>query len=266
MLFLKLGGSLLTDKTGVEAVRPSVLARLADEIAQARAARPDLRLLIGHGAGSYGHVAAAKYGTRQGVATAVQWQGFAEVHASMARLNGLVMEALLAAGVPALSLPPLALTGCENGRVVRIAAAPIQAALDAGLVPVIHGDVAFDAALGGTIVSTEEVMMALADRLRPSWLLLAGEVAGVLDLAGNLIPAITPESLPQIEAALGGSRGADVTGGMSSKVQGMLQLVARFPQMRVRIFSGLADGTVQRALAEPETAVGTMVSHSTYSG
>ena len=49
MIFLKLGGSLITDKTGVEAARPAVLARLAAEIAAARAAQPGLPLLIGHG-------------------------------------------------------------------------------------------------------------------------------------------------------------------------------------------------------------------------
>ncbi|MEW5988076.1 MAG: uridylate kinase, partial [Chloroflexota bacterium] len=86
-LFLKLGGSLITDKTGVEAVRPDVLARLAGEIQRAWASRPGLRLVIGHGSGSFGHVAAARYGTRRGVYTSEQWRGLAEVAATAARLN-----------------------------------------------------------------------------------------------------------------------------------------------------------------------------------
>ena len=166
MIFLKLGGSLITDKTGVEIVQHSVLAGLAAEIAAARAARPDLQILLGHGSGSFGHVAAAKYGTRQGVQTAVQWHGFAEVSSAASRLSKIVTDALLAADVPALSLQPSASAVCVNGRIHQIATEPIRLAFAHNLVPVIHGDVAFDTQQGGTIISTEEVMMALAEELR----------------------------------------------------------------------------------------------------
>ncbi|MBK8987835.1 MAG: isopentenyl phosphate kinase family protein [Chloroflexi bacterium] len=258
MIFLKLGGSLITDKTGVEAIRQDVLARVAAEIAAARATRAG-RLVIGHGGGSFGHVAAARFGTRQGVQTAVQWHGFAEVHAAMVRLNRLVVEALLAAGVPALGLAPSALALCENGSITHIASQPVRAALDAGLVPVIFGDVAFDAAQGGTIVSTEEVMMALAAALRPSWLLLAGEVPGVLDSQGRVVAAISQDNYDEVAAALGGSRGTDVTGGMAAKVHSMLRLVAEHPHLAIRIFSGLEEGLVTRLVVDGATAVGTLI-------
>lgn len=259
MLFLKLGGSLITDKTGVEVVRRDVLARLAAEIAAARTANPNLQLVVGHGGGSFGHVAAARHNTRQGVQTAVEWLSFAEVHAAMARLNPLVVEALLAAGVPAMSVQPSVLAWCENGRIISINATPVQTALKAGLVPVIYGDVAFDSQQGGTIISTEEIMAALASELQPDWLLLAGVTEGVLDQAGQLIPVITPQNLPQIEAALGGSHGTDVTGGMASKVREMLALTEQHLALQVRIFSGLAAGNVNRVVVVPETAVGTLI-------
>jgi isopentenyl phosphate kinase len=260
VIFLKLGGSLITDKTGVEAARVDVLARLAAEIAAARRENPGLRLVVGHGGGSFGHVAAAKHGTRQGVVTAEQWLGFAEVHAAMARLNRLVTEALLAAGAPALSLQPSASALCENGRLTHMAVAPVLAALAAGLVPVIYGDVAFDAAIGGTIISTEEVMMALAADVQPSWLLLAGEVPGVLDETGAVIPLITAANFAQIQAALGGSRGTDVTGGMASKVKSMLALAAERPFLAIRILSGLQEGLIGQAIVWPDRAGGTRIS------
>jgi isopentenyl phosphate kinase len=161
-IFLKLGGSLLTDKTAVEAVRAAVLARLAAEIALARQALPGLRLLLGHGSGSFGHVAAARHGTRQGVSNPAQWRGLAEVSDAAARLNRLVVAALLAADVPALSLQPSASARCVNGRIQHLAPEPVEAALAAGLLPVVYGDVAFDSGQGGTIISTEEIMSYLA--------------------------------------------------------------------------------------------------------
>ncbi|HUM68649.1 MAG TPA: uridylate kinase, partial [Chloroflexota bacterium] len=125
-----------------------------------------------------------------------------------------------------------------------------------------HGDVAFDAVRGGTIVSTEEVMMALAAAgLRPSWLLLAGETEGVYGLHGRVIPHISAATLSQVEAALGGSRGADVTGGMASKVQSMLALTAQFSTLSVRVFSGLHPGTLAQTLCQPDAANGTTIRH-----
>ena len=70
-IFLKLGGSLITDKTKVERVRHDVLTRLVEEVAQARRDHPALRLVLGQGSGSFGHVAAARHGTRQGVSCVV---------------------------------------------------------------------------------------------------------------------------------------------------------------------------------------------------
>ncbi|MEZ4518314.1 MAG: hypothetical protein R3C44_16330 [Chloroflexota bacterium] len=108
LLFLKLGGSLITDKTGVEKLRADVLARVAAEIAAARQENPSLQLVLGHGSGSFGHVAAAQYQTRQGVHTVEQWQGYAVVSDAAARLNRLVVASLRAADVPAGTIPPSA--------------------------------------------------------------------------------------------------------------------------------------------------------------
>jgi isopentenyl phosphate kinase len=258
-IFLKLGGSLITDKTKVEVVRGDVLSRLATEIAKARRENSSLRLLLGHGSGSFGHVAAAKHGTRQGVANAAGWRGFAEVSDAAARLNRLLMTALLAADVPAVSLPPSASVLCENGRIQQIAVENVEAALDAGLLPVIYGDVAFDSVRGGTIVSTEEVMMAMVGRLRPSWLLLAGETAGVYDTQQQIIPTISQDNYAVVAAALRGSRGTDVTGGMATKVEGMLALLGQFPHLSVRIFSGLESENVRQTLLNPAQAGGTLL-------
>lgn len=258
-LFLKLGGSLITDKMAVETVRSQVLARVAQEIHQARQTQPKLALLVGHGSGSFGHVVAARYSTRQGVQTAAQWRGFAEVSATAARLNKLVTEALLQAGVDAVSLQPSASAVCEDGRITAMATAPVKMALAAGLVPVVYGDVAFDTVRGGTIISTEEIMVFLAKALRPSWLLLAGETGGVYNLQKKIIPRITPANIDDIQNALGGSRGTDVTGGMASKVRSMLALVAAHRQLTIRIFSGLKTGELTRVLLQPQEASGTII-------
>jgi len=257
LIFLKLGGSLLTDKTGTEALRADVLDRLAGEIARAYEARPGLRLVLGHGSGSFGHRAAARYGTRQGVSGSAAWHGFAAVGDAAARLNRHVIAALLRAGVPAISLSPLASAAVEAGRLRSLAVEPIAAALTAGLLPVVYGDVAFDVARGGTIISTEEVLDFLAHALAPSWLLLAGDTPGVLDLNKQVIPLITRATLPGIAPALRGSEGTDVTGGMAGKVTAVLDMLDHRPGLRARIFSGLEPDRLRQLLLAPATAAGT---------
>lgn len=259
IIFLKLGGSLITNKLAVESLRQDVLERIAAEIAAARQENPHMTLVLGHGSGSFGHVAAAKYNTRAGVKTAEQWRGFIEVSDAALRLNRRVAAALLDAGVPVISLSPSASAECDEGVLQRLATTPIRAALTAGLVPLIHGDVAFDAVLGGTIISTEEVMIHLVDHLRPQWLLLAGETEGVYDEEEVLINIITPKNFETIRSALGGSLGTDVTGGMVSKVTGMLDLVREHTQLTIKIFSGLQKGSIQQLLTKPETEMGTII-------
>src|SRR5512139_2229837 len=143
-IFLKLGGSLITDKTKVEHARKPVIRRLALEIKAAREARPDLHIVLGHGSGSFGHVAAKKHGTRAGIKDGSGWQGYAEVAASAARLNQIVTDVFLAAGVPVVSLPPSASARCVDGRLAYLDTFVLRAALEHGLVPLVQGDVALD--------------------------------------------------------------------------------------------------------------------------
>ncbi|NPV66786.1 MAG: uridylate kinase [Anaerolineae bacterium] len=259
LTFVKLGGSLITDKRGVEVFHAERTAALARAIQQARQARPDLQLVIGHGSGSFGHVAAHRHQTAAGVRTAAEWEGFAEVARAAGRLNRLVTDALAGAGIPVWNLQPSASAECADGALQRLEVRPLQVALEHGLVPLVYGDVALDTVRGGTIVSTEALFFFLAPVLRPERVVLLGEVAGVLDPAGRVIPRITPLDLPEIEVALGGSHGVDVTGGMASKVRDMVALVTAIPGLTVQIVSGLDADLVRQVLVTPDSAAGTVI-------
>jgi isopentenyl phosphate kinase len=260
LIFLKLGGSLITDKNQPRTPRREVLARIGSEIASARAAQPGLPLLIGHGSGSFGHTAAKKHGTRQGVRTAEEWLGFAEVWKEARALNQIVVAALQDAGLPVIAFPPSASVIARDGRPRLWDLAPIQAAISAGLVPMINGDTIFDEQRGGTILSTEDLFFYLARQLHPRRILLAGLEAGVwadFPACTQLIHTITPEDFPLLATKIGGSASVDVTGGMLEKVKSMLSLVQEEHGLEVMIFSGLLPGGIRDSLlgAAPGTQV-----------
>lgn len=265
LVFLKLGGSLITDKTLEEAARPSVIRRLAVEVAGALTASPGLRLVLGHGSGSFGHVVGKRYGTRHGVRDAVGWRGFAETAAAAQRLNRQVSDAFWQAGVPVWSVQPSATAHCRDGELMALDDRPISEALEHGLVPLVYGDVALDEVRGGTIISTEEIFAWLARRLKPDRIVLAGAVPGVMRAdscqadGGQVIAEITPQRLVKLGPVLGGSHGTDVTGGMLAKVQAMCALVEELPGLEVRLITGEVEGLLAQVLCNAALESGTVI-------
>lgn len=251
LVFLKLGGSLITDKRIPHTARIEVLDRISEEIREARQQLPDLKILLGHGSGSFGHMAASQYGTRDGVKTAEEWQGFAAVWQEARALNDLVMASLARAGLPVIALSPSAQVLTRAHTIIEWNTAQISASIERGLLPVIFGDVVFDEEIGGTILSTEEEFEYLAERLSPSRILLAGIEKGIwkdFPQRSEIFERITPANWHDLSAHLLASENPDVTGGMRSKVASMLNLVKAVHCREVCIFSGLEKRSILEVL------------------
>ena len=276
LVFLKLGGSLITDKTQPYTPLLDMMDDLALQIATTLQTQPNLRLVIGHGAGSFGHVAASEYKTREGYPRPSPlahrerdqneenyWEGFAEVWYQASSLNRYVMKALHKANVRAISLPPSSSVISSDGKVSVWETTPIRMALSSRMVPVIFGDVVFDEIRGGTILSTEDLFMHLARALSPERILLAGLEAAVWEdfpARTKKLEKITPQIFDTISAGIGKAEGADVTGGMESKVRQMLELIENNRELTIQIFSGTEPGNIVRALTG-ET-LGTVIAES----
>ncbi len=260
LVFLKLGGSLITDKYLASTPRLEIIDRLAHEINAVFTSQPDLRLIIGHGSGSFGHVAANRYGTRQGVNTQAEWKGFAEVWRQAHHLNQIVIESLVNTGLPVVAFPPSAGVITEDGQVKKWDTTALEACLQHNLIPVVNGDVVIDTRRGGTIVSTEEIFAHLATRLKPKRILLAGIERGVwVDFPDctKLIDVIDLGNFTEMSTKLQGSAAIDVTGGMYQKVSSMFDLARSLPGLEINIFSGIEPGSLQKTMlgSRPGTVI-----------
>ena len=142
---------------------------------------------------------------------------------------------------------------------------PLKEVLRHGLVPVVFGDVSVDANQGMSIVSTETLFDNLARELTPSRIILVGQVDGVYnaDPATNpdaeLIEDIDRVNWDTVEAVLGSSAGADVTGGMYTKVRDMYRLTLAMPPMQAMVISGDEPGNVEAVLKGQMVSFGTLI-------
>jgi isopentenyl phosphate kinase len=251
IVFLKLGGSLITDKGQPYTSRPDRLKDIASQIASSLKQDSSLKLILGHGSGSFGHEAARLHDTRSGVKGSEAWLAFAEVWYQASRLNRIVVDTLHHAGLPTITVSPASSVIAHDGKPFRWDTTPIRNALENGLLPVIHGDVAFDDVRGGTILSTEDLFAHLAGIFHPERILLAGLELGVwADFPERkvLIPELTPAGFSGCLPGNGRAEGSDVTGGMQSKVSSMLALVEEHPGLDVFIFSGELPQAIFRLL------------------
>ncbi|MCG8349897.1 MAG: isopentenyl phosphate kinase [Chloroflexales bacterium] len=265
LTFIKFGGSAITDKQGQEAPDMPVIQALAADVQAALAVRSDNTLLLGHGSGSFGHSYAAQYGIHRGLDASANWMGFALTAAAALRLNRIIVDALLAAGVPALSLQPSASLASAAGKLVNWQIEPICRALDHKLVPVIHGDVAFDTMQGSAIISTEALFthVALNTPLRPARIVLVGENAVYTadphrHTGAEPIPLITEKNIGLVLHGTESSHAVDVTGGMRSKLELMWQLVQAIPQLEIHLI-GPTSGLLARVLQGEAAGEGTVI-------
>jgi isopentenyl phosphate kinase len=259
VIFLKLGGSLITEKGQQETALPEVIFNLLSDLKRYLQSNPEQKILLGHGSGSFGHYAAAKYNTRNGVHTFAEWQGFHEVWESARKLNQIVIEISKQVDLKLISFPPSAGLLSKNGQVVNWNTQPIERALDSGLIPLVYGDVVFDEVLGGTIFSTEELFAYLADILKPTRILLAGkEKAVYADYPINQQRIDHISRSAPLENYLHPSQNQDVTGGMRSKVAQMQTIALANPGTIVEIFGYNQPGELFSALSGSHS--GTIIS------
>jgi isopentenyl phosphate kinase len=245
---LKIGGSILTDKNRELTARQDEIKRVAREIA----AHPDDLVLV-HGAGSFGHIPAKKYGLPH----EFNRQGLSVTHSSVAKLSEKVVEALSQAGVDCLPVHPLSCLLLRGGRIDSFFMEPIKEMLKNGIMPVLHGDVAMDATGKAAIVSGDQLVAYIAKALQAEIVAVGSNVDGVL-LSGRPLSSITREELSQVQSAIGGSAGVDVTGGMSGKLLELLDLADM--GIDSMIFNAGIEGNIARVLSGE--CVGTRIGRS----
>ncbi len=255
---LKIGGSVITDKSGELAAKTGEIDRLTQEIQEANVKN----LIIVHGGGSFGHPVAERYAIKDGYKEEGQKIGFSETHHYMTVLNGLFMDALIWHNVPAMSITPSSCIITENGRIKMFEDASLRTLLKMNFTPVLYGDAVFDTKLGFTILSGDQLVSTLAIRFNANRIVIGVDEDGIYDAdpkaekAAKMFERMTLQELKKLQGKTAKTTTRDVTGGMPGKIAELIPAVEK--NIPVLIVNASKPRYVYKAL-QGETVRGTKV-------
>jgi len=255
---IKLGGSVVTDKGSDQlTVRRDVVKRLADEIASCHIDR----LVLVHGAGSFGHRIVKRTRIDSGFAVPGALAAWAETARLQYLLAAEVAEIFIATGIPCIVCQASASAQLRSRQLQSMDVEVARAILELGGVPQFYGVPAVDGVQGIAILSGDQIAPFLAQRLGIGIVIHGTDVDGVFESDPAHGPAaqvrrIHRGNASSLLAALGGSSHVDVTGGMHGKVESLLQWAQH--GVTARIVDATRPGRLAQALAGED--VGTLVS------
>ena len=155
LILVKLGGSVITDKSRPFYAKEKMIVRLGLEIIQAQKHYKG-KIVIGHGSGSFGHVAATKYQTHKGLVNRNSLKGLSETADAASRINRIVINNLKLQGLNVVSFAPASFIIAKGGNLAKFFCEPIVLCLEIGGIPIVYGDVVMDSKMGFTIFSAEK--------------------------------------------------------------------------------------------------------------
>lgn len=206
MILVKLGGSVITNKSRPLSPRPAAIARIARALR--RIGEPVIAV---HGGGSFGHYWSVRYKMHTRAA-GYDARGVAAVKNSMVALNRLVLDGFLAERLRPYALPPGSITSGQS--VDRRGALEAARIAEAGMIPVTFGDAMWAGRRRTFILSGDRIMSMLAEVLRPRLCVFALGEEGVYDQTMRRVIAELPAGArPRVDRVK-----MDVTGGMARKL------------------------------------------------
>jgi isopentenyl phosphate kinase len=225
MFIVKFGGSIITEKAKDCCFRQEVMDDLA-----AQMKRASEKVILVHGAGSFGHILAKQYNLNSGFKKKNQLQGFALTQAQVQRLNNLVLASLQNHSLTAVSIPPHAIITLRNHQVSRFDFSVFEQYLKQGFLPVTFGDVALDTILGFSICSGDLLVELLAVHFKPEKVIFVMDEDGLYTANPKTNPDarfIETATLKELRTlATTSNKHADVTRGMEGKLAS-IQRIAR---------------------------------------
>lgn len=244
MILVKLGGSVITDKKKLCTFKKETAKRLAKEIKES-----GKKVILVHGAGSFGHILAKKYGIGEGFKNRKQIKAIAEVQRDVKTLNLKILNLLIEAGINAISLPPSSVAYFKNKKLEKMNINLFEKYLALGFTPITFGDIVLDLETGFSICSGDDLMVELSRKLKPEKAIFVTDEDGIysqnpkINKNAVLLKNIDAKNYLSIKFQ---KNVDDVTGGMFGKIETAIK-ISKFG-IDCYIINGEKEGRLKNAL------------------
>ena len=248
LILIKLGGSLITDKTKINVARLNVIANIAKQVKEIVENNKNLSLIIATGAGGFGHPVAKIYEHNLE-------KGLPFIKDAVKKINQIVVSSLIKEKVKAVSVEPSEIIKCKNGEMVELLDGYIVSLLENNIIPVFHADLIKDQVKGISILSMDRFLVDAALRFKNKGfnvekVIFCGTTDGVLDSQGKTINNINNKNFSQFKSYFYSNKEVDISGGMRGKVKECLRLINE--NIPCLIINGQKENNLRKAILEEE--------------
>ncbi len=181
LIVLKLGGSLLTDKSTPYKLREDILKAVAAEIKECIDLGLIKSLVIVHGVGSFGHPPVLKYNLHKGFRNKDQLISMSKTQQIVNEFRKTIATTFLEEGVPINLMHASSMVVGNKMVITDYIFNALKGFLSLGMVPLIGGDMMYDTSMGFSVCSGDQLAVVLSRVLHAKQLLFATDVSGVFD-------------------------------------------------------------------------------------
>jgi len=255
---LKLGGSLLTDKSKPYSLRKDKLNAVVREIKECIDLGLIEELVIIHGVGSYGHPPVLKYLLHRGFKSEDQLIHLSETQAIVNDYRNMIVKSFLEMEIPINLMHASSIVVGNKMRIVEYNFKPLTGFLALGMIPLIGGDMMFDETMGFSVCGGDQLAVIISYELKASHLIFATDVPGVYDkdpkkeTKAILFKSININEIENVIKKIEEANKTDASGRMKGKLLSIMStrdlrdLIE--DGLKISIISMMEEGNLQKYL------------------
>lgn len=256
---LKLGGSLLTDKSIPYTLREDTLKTVAQEIKECFDSGLIEALVLIHGVGSYGHPPVLEHNLHKGFKNLNQLIHLSKTQYTVNNYRNMISKAFLDFGIPINLMHTSSIVIGTNMEIINSSFNSLKGFLSLGMVPLIGGDMMYDESMGFSVCSGDQIAVVLSRVLSAKRLLFATDVPGVYDkdpklgIKLKLYKEININAIDQLLNKWDESKKGDASGKMRGKLHSLVSIKDLIKEgLEVAILSMNKKGVLKKYLKGEE--------------
>ncbi len=260
LTILKLGGSLLTDKTKPYTYREEVLKSVAREIRECLDEGLIQSLILIHGVGSYGHPPVLEHKLHKGFLGPEQLMPLSRTQREVADFRHIIWDELQKAEIPVCLMFSSSMITSVKMKMTSYFFESLKGFADVGMVPLTGGDILVDSAMGWSVGSGDQMAVIIAKELGAKRLIFASDVAGIYEadpkvtLNPPLIERVNLDEIDMVLERMGSSGVVDASGAMKGKLTAIAPAKPLIEKgLEVTLISMMEYGNLKGILKGEET-------------